>query len=109
MAASGSQTRWASLQRHVGRREHRMEVVMQGRLEEVGRDPICGSVTIKNISGQGARVISDRSWKAHEYVHLAEPGGERYLNCEVIYCQRLEGNQYAVGLKFAASEEHGSL
>src|SRR5580698_11517643 len=104
MAISGTQTRWASPQTHVGRREHRMEVVMAGRLEEVGRDPICSSVTIKNISAQGARVISDRSWKAHQYVHLAEPGGERYLNCEVIYCQKLVDNQYAVGLKFAANE-----
>jgi hypothetical protein len=81
-----------------------MEVVMAGRLEEVGRDPICSCVTIKNISGQGARVITDRSWKAHQFVHLAEPGGERYLNCEVIYCQTLAHNQYAVGLKFAATE-----
>jgi hypothetical protein len=86
-----------------------MDVVMAGRLEEVGRDPIWSSVTIKNISGQGARVISNRSWKAHEYVHLAEPGGERYLHCEVIYCQRLEDSQYAVGLKFAAIESGGSL
>jgi len=85
-----------------------MAVVMAGRLGEVGRDPIWSSVTIKNISGQGARVISDRSWKAHQYVHLAEPGGERYLNCEVIYCQRLEDNQYAVGLKFAAIESRDS-
>jgi hypothetical protein len=85
-----------------------MEVVMSGRLEEVGRDPICSSVTIKNISAQGARVISDRSWKAHVYVHLAEPGGERYLNCEVIYCQRLKDNQYAVGLMFDASESSDS-
>jgi hypothetical protein len=103
VAASASPNRWTSLQIHVGRREHRMQVAMAGRLEEVGRDPICSRVTIKNISGQGARVISDRSWKAHEYVHLAEPGGERYLNCEVIYCQRLDDNEYAVGLKFAAN------
>jgi PilZ domain len=85
-----------------------MEVAMSGRLEEVGRDPICSSVTIKNISGQGARVISARFWRAHQYVHLAEPGGERYLNCEVIYCQRLSDNQYAVGLQFAASETRDS-
>jgi hypothetical protein len=102
LSASASQTRWTSLQIHVGRGEHRMDVVMAGRLEEVGRDPICSCITIKNISGRGARVISDRSWKAHQYVHLAEPGGERYLNCEVIYCQRLGDSQYAVGLKFAA-------
>ncbi len=42
-----------------------MEVVMAGRLEEVGRDPIFSCVTIKNISSQGARVISERFWKAH--------------------------------------------
>lgn len=80
---------------------------MTGRLEEVGRDPIFSTVTIKNISAQGARVISDRSWKAHQSVHLAEPGGEQYLNCEVIYCERLQDSQYAVGLMFAASESRG--
>ncbi len=29
-----------------------------------------------------------------------KPGGENYLNCEVIYCQDLDDSQYAVGLKF---------
>ncbi len=89
MRAVAIRTRWASPQTHMGRREHRMDVVMPGRLEETGRDPICSCVAIKNISSQGARVISERFWKAHQYVHLAGPGGEQSMNCEVIYCEKL--------------------
>jgi PilZ domain len=80
--------------------EHRMDVVMAGRLEEVCPDPICDRVTIRNISSRGARVVSERAWKVHERVHLAEPGGEHHLNAEVRYCQRLDDNLYAIGLQF---------
>lgn len=88
------------MQAQRGRCEHRMDVVMSGRLEEVCADPICDRVTIKNISAHGARVISERPWAAHEHVHLAEPGGEQHLDAEVIYCEHLDDNRYAVGLKF---------
>ncbi len=94
------QTRSAPQQSHLGRCEHRMDVVMSGRLEEVCADPICDRVTIKNISAHGARVISERPWPAHEHVHLAEPGGEQHLDAEVVYCEHLPDNRYAVGLKF---------
>ena len=88
------------MQSHQGRCEHRMDVAMIGRLEEIRPDPICDRVTIRNISGHGARVISERPWRTHERVHLAEPGGEQHLEAEVIYCEPLEESQYAVGLKF---------
>jgi hypothetical protein len=80
-----------------------MDVVMVGRLEEACPDPISDRVTIRNISAHGARVISERPWAAHDHVHLAEPGGEQYLDAEVMYCERLNGNQYAVGLKFESA------
>lgn len=102
MNNAAMQARGAPAQSHLGRCEHRMDVVMSGRLEEVCADPICDRVTIKNISAHGARVISERPWAAHEHVHLAEPGGEQHLDAEVVYCEHLADNRYAVGLKFEA-------
>jgi len=81
---------------------------MSGRLEEACADPICDRVIIKNISAHGARVISERPWTAHRPVHLAEPGGEQYLAAQIIYCERLDGDQYAVGLRFAAHPDSGA-
>ena len=85
-----------------------MDVAMSGRLEEICTDPICDRVTIRNISAHGARVISERPWRTRELVHLAEPGGEQYLDAEVVYCEPLDGNQYAVGLKFESSDRPAS-
>ncbi len=83
-----------------GRGEPRMDVAMSGRLEEVCADPIVDRVLIKNISANGARLISERPWTTDEHVRLAEPGGEQYLDATIIYCERLHDNGYAVGVRF---------
>ena len=108
MPSSATHSMWTYVQSHRGRCEHRMDVAMSGRLEEICTDPICDRVTIRNISAHGARVISERPWRTREHVHLAEPGGEQYLDAEVVYCEPLDGNQYAVGLKFDSSDRPAS-
>jgi hypothetical protein len=80
-----------------------MHVVMTGRLEEACPDPICDCVIIRNISGHGARVLSERPWKTHQHVRLAEPGGEQYLQAVVIYCESLDDKRYAIGLLFESN------
>jgi hypothetical protein len=92
------------------RAERRMEVKMAGRLSTVGSDPAPEWVAIMNISGHGARVISSRHWRAQERVLLAETVGEQHLDAQVVYCQRLGENQYALGLKFTSNAgAHESL
>jgi PilZ domain-containing protein len=92
------------------RAERRMDVTMAGRLAAVGSDPNCEWVSIKNISGHGARVISCRRWQVHEPVFLGETVGDQHLDAEVIYCQRLAGERYAVGLKFTSfAAAHDSM
>jgi hypothetical protein len=92
------------------RTERRMEVKMAGRLSTVGSDPTPEWVSITNISGHGARVISTRDWQVQERVLLAETVGEQHLDAQVVYCQRLAGDQFALGLKFnSAAGAHESL
>ena len=57
---------------------------------------------IANISSHGARVLSHRNWQPHEQLVLTElVGGDYHVDAEVVYCQRLDRDQCAVGLKFA--------
>src|SRR5258707_6434337 len=67
-----------------------------------GAPPIVETVMIVNISSQGARVIARRYWQPHDQLVLSELIGDFHVDAEVVYCHRLENDQCAVGLKFAA-------
>jgi hypothetical protein len=58
---------------------------------------------IVNISSHGARVIAHRYWRPHEQLVLTEFVGDFHVDAEVVYCQRLDRDQCAVGLRFAAA------
>jgi hypothetical protein len=80
-----------------------MDVSLAGRLEPVGAHVSSERVMIRNLSSHGARVISGRSWRLHDQVNLSETIGDYHLDAEVVYCERLSDNRYAVGLKFEAA------
>jgi hypothetical protein len=82
-----------------------MDVIMAGRLATADAYPAAEWVAIKNISGHGARIISGRRWRAHEHVCLGETVGDQHLDAEVVYCLALEGDRYAVGLKFTSTAD----
>lgn len=83
-----------------GRVEQRLPVNVAGRLENA---VFSESVSIVNISSNGARVITHRSWQPHDHVILFELVGDFHTDAEVIYCQRLRDEEYEVGLKFCAN------
>jgi hypothetical protein len=56
---------------------------------------------ITNISSRGARVIGHRAWQPHEQLVLTELIGDFRVDAEVVYCERIDRDQCAVGLKFA--------
>jgi hypothetical protein len=60
---------------------------------------------IVNISSHGARVIAHRYWQPHEQLVLIELIGDFHVGAEVVYCQRLDREKCAVGLKFATAVE----
>jgi len=86
-----------------GRKERRAAINLGARLQALGLPPT--TVTIANISNHGARVISRRPCQPHEQIILTEVFGDSRVDAEVIYCQRVDGDQYAVGLRFAIAIE----
>ena len=58
---------------------------------------------IVNISSHGARVIAHRSWQPHDQLVLSELIGDFHVDAEVVYCQRIDRDKCAVGLKFATA------
>jgi hypothetical protein len=83
-----------------GRIEHRMAANVGGRLESAPVPVYSESVSITNISSQGARVITNRNWRPHDHVVLIELTGDFHVEAEVIYCQRLDDDAFVIGLKF---------
>ena len=89
-----------------GRNEHRAAMHLTACLQSRGEPPIVETVMIVNISSHGARVLSHRNWQPHEQLVLTElVGGDYHVDAEVVYCQRLDRDQCAVGLKFAKAVE----
>ncbi len=86
------------------RSESRMSVSMAARLKASGAGIV--SATIRNLSTHGARVISDRYWCEHERLRLSDMVGDYSLDAEVVYCERTDDNQYAVGLRFEPQDAH---
>ncbi len=78
---------------------------MSGCLAATASDRTREWVSIKNVSGHGARVISSRQWPEREPVLLAETVGEQHLDAVVVYCQRLAADRFAVGLKFTSGAQ----
>ena len=64
-----------------------------------------GRVIARTFVDHGARVLAHRYWQPREQLVLTEFVGGFHVDAEVIYCQRLDGNQCAVGLKFATAIE----
>jgi hypothetical protein len=80
-----------------------MDVSLAGLLETPGTHTPSERIMIRNLSGHGARVISGRSWHQHDHVNLSETVGDYHLDAEVVYCERLSDNRYAVGLRFESA------
>jgi PilZ domain len=79
-----------------------MDVSLAGRLETAGAHTSSERIMIRNLSSHGARVISGRPWHERDHVNLSETVGDYHLDAEVVYCERLSDNRYAVGLRFGS-------
>jgi PilZ domain len=86
-----------------GRNEHRAAMHLAARLNTRGVPPIVETVVIANISSRGARVMAHRYWQPRDQLVLTELIGDFHVDAEVVYCQRVDRDQCAVGLKFATA------
>jgi hypothetical protein len=85
-----------------------MAANLAGRLESAAVPILSEKVSITNISGHGARVMTRRHWQPNDHVVLMELTGDFHAYAEVIYCQRLPDEAYVVGLKFVGLKFAGA-
>ena len=76
---------------------------LAARVHTRGVPPVVETVMIVNISGHGARVIAPRPWQPRDQLVLTELIGSFHVDAEVVYCQRIDRDKCAVGLKFAVT------
>lgn len=91
--------------RLTGREEKRLPIMMEAKLvpaESVNEERL-EKARIENISAHGARVQASRPWQPGEQVDVTPTLGEGPLRGEVIYCQKLAGNRFVIGLRFRQS------
>ena len=86
-----------------GRNQQRAAMHLAACLHTRGAPPVVETVMIVNISSHDARVIAHRPWQPHDQLVLSELIGDFHVDVEVVYCQRLDRDQCALGLKFATA------
>jgi hypothetical protein len=53
----------------------------------------------ENVSPRGARVVSKQRWKEGDRVFVKALKGDPLLRAQVVYCEILPSNTFALGLK----------
>lgn len=86
-----------------GRLNHREAVSIAARLRQIGTPDLEDTVYIENVSINGARVIAHRKIRRRVKVVLTEVTSALQMDGEVVYCEHLNSELYAVGLKFRVS------
>jgi hypothetical protein len=59
----------------------------------------------QNVSASGARVATERIWRPGERVLLSPHEAGTPVHARVVYCQRLENGNFAIGLEVLSAEE----
>ena len=87
-----------TLSGRMGRRLPILVVVRLAKAERAGTDGEERTYT-DNISADGARVYSIRSWQLGDAVQVT-PRNEDSTRGNVVYCQTLENGRFVIGVKF---------
>lgn len=66
------------------------------------RTPAQEGIT-ENISPRGARVVTSKPWKPDERLNVRSLLGNFRSRARVVYCEPLDGEQYAIGLQLFAA------
>jgi hypothetical protein len=83
-----------------GRVERRLPIIIAVRLSLKADSPASEELAYTdNVSLYGVRVVSKRSWRTGEFVHIESVKEGSSMRGRVVYCQSLE-DSFCVGLKF---------
>ena len=83
-----------------GRKHERHHITMLVQLFSMDEPPESELASIENVSAQGARVKTERSWNPGSRILVKSSGGELWAQARAVYCQPVSPKGYAVGLDF---------
>lgn len=91
--------------RLTGREEKRLPIMMEARLVPAAsvNQETREKARFENISAHGARVCAARSWQPGEELEVTSTLGGGPLRGKVVYCHKLAGDRFVLGLKFQRS------
>jgi hypothetical protein len=69
-------------------------------LSSVDEPLVSELASIENVSAQGARVATERSWNPGSLILVKSSGGELWAQARAVYCQPISPKGYAIGLDF---------
>jgi len=85
--------------------EQRMEARIPTRigleLSGPGEPLICEITFTENVSRYGARVVTKKRWSPNDSVLVKLPQESLPSRARITYCQRLKGDEFAMGLQFS--------
>jgi PilZ domain len=57
----------------------------------------------ENVSARGARIVTSRPWKPNDRLNVRSLLGNFKSRARVVYCESIEGGQFAVGVQLFAA------
>lgn len=81
-----------------GRTDRRIPKVEAVEVSALDASRPTEAAATENVSSHGARVLTKQPWRPGEGVRLKSLRSDFQSLARVVYCQRLAGNVYAVGL-----------
>jgi len=84
-----------------GRSERRVQRVFAAELSRPGECEPMERTFTENVSARGARVTSVRRWQPGTRVLVAFHQNGVPSEGSIVYCQRVEGGEFAVGLELS--------
>jgi hypothetical protein len=82
-----------------GRTEKRSTWALPVELSRLDLSPPAETTVTENISPRGARVVSRQQWQEGDRVFVKALKGDLRLRAQVVYCEILPSNTFALGLK----------
>jgi hypothetical protein len=83
-----------------GRVERRTQLVVPVRISRAEDPSVAERATTENICSLGIRVLVRNASEPNDLLLINTPEGDMRALGRVVYCQRLSGGWFAVGLQF---------
>ena len=83
-----------------GRKHERHYIKILVQLSSMDEPLVSELASIENVSLQGVRVKTERTWNPGSLVLVKSSGGELWARARAVYCQPVSPRGFAVGLDF---------